>query len=329
MKEPGLNPVFKGVNSGWDERIREIGNYFYDSALSKYVWTYSGHTAASSTSHIGLATSSDGITWTRWGSDGEIITAEREDPYLVKVGSTYYLYCEEKSGGVHLDVACYTSTDLTTWTPQTDAVTRGASGSWDATFAASPTTFYENGTWYLFYEGAGTYNAITNPGMIGLATSTDGLTFTKHPNNPLINVYNFNNGDLTPTTGFDEFVPDNVIKIGSIYYMFFHYYNNTHQKYHNGVAQSTDLITWTKYIEEVKGEEFNSSQGDGNVQLMQLTDGTYRWYYSDGAGDSNTCIGYIGNKGPTPIGPSTVGTKALEHKYPYEEGLVAATTRQD
>jgi hypothetical protein len=48
---------------------------------------------------------------------------------IFTVGSTYYMVGEDKkAGGTYTAVACYSSTDLTHWTRQTDALSRQASG---------------------------------------------------------------------------------------------------------------------------------------------------------------------------------------------------------
>jgi hypothetical protein len=47
----------------------------------------------------------------------------------------------------------------------------------EASFVADPFLFYENGTWYMFFE-VGKWNGWTHWGDIGLAKSTDGLNWT-------------------------------------------------------------------------------------------------------------------------------------------------------
>lgn len=59
----------------------------------------------------------------------------------------------------------------------------GAGGEWDAVHVFPATVLYRNHKWYLYY---GAYD----PSHIraGLATSLDGITWTKHPSNPVLDV---------------------------------------------------------------------------------------------------------------------------------------------
>jgi hypothetical protein len=63
--------------------------------------------------------------------------------------------------------------------------TNGAPPVWDDRLTSFPGVWKDGGTWYLVYEGAAE-NIAFSPGDIGLATSTDGLHFVKHPNNPIL-----------------------------------------------------------------------------------------------------------------------------------------------
>lgn len=59
-------------------------------------------------------------------------------------------------------------------------------GAWDSGYVARPSVLYENGVFHLFYvaqsfEGRGPF--------VGYASSTDGLTFTKHPEPVLVNEF--------------------------------------------------------------------------------------------------------------------------------------------
>jgi len=61
------------------------------------------------------------------------------------------------------------------------AVPKGSSGQFDSVHAHKPGAIYYNGNFYVFYSGDnGMYRSI------GVAISSDGVNFTKHPNNPIL-----------------------------------------------------------------------------------------------------------------------------------------------
>lgn len=70
----------------------------------------------------------------------------------------------------------------------------GSPGSWDAGWVAFGRTVLHNGTYYSFY--AGSPDLMTSPETIGYAISSDGISFTKYENNPVLK------GD---STGFDAY----------------------------------------------------------------------------------------------------------------------------
>ena len=85
------------------------------------------------------------------------------------------------------------------WTLQGTALTAGAPGSWDLRFHGqiSPSSVIKkDGVYYLYYVGADG-NRSTDGGpshrSLGVATSTDGINFTKHPGNPVITHLPHNN----------------------------------------------------------------------------------------------------------------------------------------
>jgi sucrose-6-phosphate hydrolase SacC (GH32 family) len=76
--------------------------------------------------------------------------------------------------------------DLTRWVPVPgNPVFKGAGGdAWDAQIRERGYILVEGGTWHLWYTG---YNPKLSPThMLGHATSTDGLRWTRDPANPLV-----------------------------------------------------------------------------------------------------------------------------------------------
>ena len=155
---------------------------------------FSNNTAA-----LIYAESSNGTSWTRYGS--AVIASGVVFPKVTKQGSTYYLYCNPDTslGSINL----YTSTDGITWSgPTTSILTTGTTGTWDAhSIGQLGVLGVIGGTWYGYYFG--TSSALPAVYKTGLATSSDGSTWTKSPSNP---IFNFGSGNFTFAT------------VGSTYY---------------------------------------------------------------------------------------------------------------
>jgi hypothetical protein len=135
---------------------------------------------------IGLcyAESNDGLSWTEYSSNPVISAASHMFPRIFKYNGIYYLYASVLGGS---PIAAYTSTDGVTWTLQNpSAITLGSSNAFDgSSIYASGVLGVINGTWYMSYAG---YNAtVSQTYPAGLATSTDGIHWTKYSGNPIIN----------------------------------------------------------------------------------------------------------------------------------------------
>lgn len=78
------------------------------------------------------------------------------------------------------------SEDLTTWQVLPDALRPSEhSGDWDDFTTWTGSIILHDGLWYMFYTGSShADNGLLQ--RIGLATSDDLITWTKHPNNPVI-----------------------------------------------------------------------------------------------------------------------------------------------
>ena len=135
---------------------------------------------------VGLcyAESSDGLSWTEYGSNPVIATTSHMYPRIFKYNGIYYLYASVWGGS---PIAAYTSPDGVTWNLQNQsAITLGSSDEFDgSSIYASGVLGVINGTWYMSYAGYNSTVSQTYPA--GLATSTDGIHWTKYSANPIIN----------------------------------------------------------------------------------------------------------------------------------------------
>src|ERR1039458_5604004 len=113
--------------------------------------------------------------------------------------------------------------------------TNGNLRAWDDRLTSFPGVWKDGDTWYLVYEGAA--EDASSPGDIGLATSTDGRHFVKHPNNPILRHY---------PSGWERanIGTPSLYKEKGIWYLFYHGYDGNVCQI--GVASGTSLTNLTK-----------------------------------------------------------------------------------
>lgn len=223
------NPVFAGTYAAtWDSLIRERGYILKEDSVY-YLW-YTGYNNQDQTKHLGLATSPDGLNWTRHPSNPIHTTKWVEDMSVIKVDSVYYMFAEGKDDVAHL----LTSGDRIHWTERGDLDIRKKNGEpIDKGAYGTPAIWRENNTWYLFYER----------GDLGiwLATSNDLAMWTNVRDEPVI--------AMGPEP-YDQYAVamNQVIKFEGKYYGYYHAsaYKDW-REWSTNVAVSDDLVHWKKY----------------------------------------------------------------------------------
>jgi beta-1,2-mannobiose phosphorylase / 1,2-beta-oligomannan phosphorylase len=179
-----------------------------DGLLYKAWYSSSGPTAISPTNHcnISYAESTDGITWRKYPGNPILdIDPSSWDRYAIETVSViidaddgperkYRLWyagrTKDTAGDPGYDLGYAYSPDGISWTKRGEPVLkRGASAEWDNSFIEGPTVIKEAGTFYMWYAGM---DAVANGQptdgkvCIGLATSADGIAWTKAPSNPVL-----------------------------------------------------------------------------------------------------------------------------------------------
>lgn len=145
----------------------------------------------------------------------------------------YYITWEEHQGKSKGCIALAKSTDGITFTDCGTVLHAGESG-WDSTMATFPGVWYEDGTFYLVYEGSGDVY-----GQIGLATSTDGIHFKKYGKNGLLLE---NSGESHEKVNIGT--PD-LIRVNGVWYLTYHSFDGVDCQI--CLAYGTDLRSLTKY----------------------------------------------------------------------------------
>jgi len=161
---------------------------------------------------------------------------------------------------------------------------KGPAGSWDSVAVAFPEVILDGSTFKMWYGGWDGTNQ-----RIGYATSTDGVTWTKHASNPVI--------DLGPSGSWDDedVGPGAVVFDGSSYKMWYWGYDGTFWR--TGYATSTDGLVWTKsdsnpVLDLGAGGEWDDTWAGINAVIFNGSD--YQGWYlgNDGPPSPNIRTGY-------------------------------------
>lgn len=187
FKNPILRP---GPLGTFEERGVRSHSVIRDS--TGYKMYYAGFRV--STDHsIGLATSSDGITWTKYpgnpildgGPPGAWDSLKVTTASVYFDGATYLMWYTGENGS-RPAIGLAASTDGVNWTKYAGnpILAVGPSGAWDDEFVACPKVVKVGGMFHMFYDGNGSAPG-TNAARIGYAFSSDGMHWTKHEGNPL------------------------------------------------------------------------------------------------------------------------------------------------
>jgi hypothetical protein len=204
----GSTPVLsKGNESAWDaysiavSAVIKVGN--------TYKMYYTGHNNYYDDIKTGIALSTDGINWTKNSTPIFGIIAGyyhfNFTDVILKDSVYYGYYCcsalNNTTDGTIIGVG--KSFDGLTWQIQT---VFSATLPWESGAIGFPTVVYENGTFKMIYQNTiGTY--------FGMATSTDGVHFTKS-SNPIFAQSN------TPNGQYSIWYP-NFKKFNNVYYLFY------------------------------------------------------------------------------------------------------------
>jgi hypothetical protein len=225
------NPVFAGTGTdSWDKNIRERG-YIIREDNGYHLW-YTGYTDTSDIKHLGYATSTDGLTWTRYKDNPVYSDGWVEDMCVVKSAGMYYMFAEGKGDTAHM----LTSTDRIHWTEQGNLDIRRKNGTPISKGPfGTPCVVKENNMWYLFYE--------RDDLGIWLAISTDCKVWTNVQDEPVLK--------MGPET-YDQYAVamNQVIKYDGLYYGYYHAsaFKDWHE-WSTNVAVSKDLVHWKKYAQ--------------------------------------------------------------------------------
>jgi hypothetical protein len=244
------NPVLDKSVSGWDSKNIIDADVFWIGSTLWMLYMGGNDTHV----QIGLANSTDnGATWTKYegnpvipvGASGawddvrtsycRLLKNETGNP--IQVSGVYYAFYTGYSGSV-FSIGWANSSDLKTWTKYEGNPVMSPTAGWESAQLYSPIPWEDSGTYWMLYAGASApwYSDI------GLANSTDLISWTRYENNPVINRGASGQWDDQGVWGGD------IIKVNSYYYLLYGGWESTYV-YHVGSASSSDFHSWTKFVD--------------------------------------------------------------------------------
>lgn len=238
------NPVLS--NAAWSDNAVSPVVLFEDGVFKMWFMGDEGLADA-----IGYAESTDGINWNpnnepvipagefgkwdRWRMPGSVI----------RVNDTLKMWYSGSSDNFNYEISIgYAwSINNTDWNVFPDSVLgKGEPGTWEETGVIQPVVYYDGAMYHMWYSG---FEGTTwfDPMQEGYATSTNGINWTKHPENPVLT--------LGPQNSFYDtwVIGSSVIFFGDLFYMWFGGWDGTStnpfQYWRIGLATSSNGILWT------------------------------------------------------------------------------------
>jgi uncharacterized repeat protein (TIGR01451 family) len=289
----GGNPVLNvGSNGSWDDTWVLNPTVLLDSGTYR-MW-YSG-VDGSGLYQIGLATSPDGISWTRSGSNPVLSPSQTweinrvSSPSVILDGPTYKMWYTGGDASWVARLGYATSADGVVWTKHAGnpVLDIGAGGTWESEDISAPTVVKVGSTYHLWYRGTD-----GSTSRLGHATSSDGITWVKDLANPVLDV-----GGVGEWDWLNLYSPD-VVKVGDTFRMWYSG-EALPVAWQTGYAESSDGSDWVrkgKLILEGSSGSFDSNSADHPSVLVEGS--AYRiWYggvnssdtYTIGHATANTC----------------------------------------
>lgn len=248
MKRP--DPVLEaGPSTSWDSYTVELGSVIWNGSL--YLMWYAGGTFDTGPAAVGLATSSDGISWNKYPGN-PVMAASSHDflkyPYVISVDQTYRMWYTEGSGSFSR-IFYASSNDGIRWTKHGSAVLTPSSNSnaWDAAAVYCPTVIYDGSTYWMWFSGADPPSKTPAPSqaftgtpvrLTGYATSDDGLSWTEYAGNPILGL-----GPSGSWDSYDSVDNQGAVLVGNtvmLYYSAAQAVNGREVSYEIGLATPPD-----------------------------------------------------------------------------------------
>jgi len=181
--------VPKGQPGTWDDRFTDPGAVIYHDGM--FHMFRNGFRGFPAESEVGYVTSTDGYTWTKQGDDPIIETKDVPYAKIAMYASSVlwedgcwalFFYTWDSTSFPFSSVIgritqCVAGPALTEWLPDPEPLLKpGASGDWDEKQVLAPDVLKTDNSYIMYYSGVGA----SGTQMIGMAISTNGVTWTKY-----------------------------------------------------------------------------------------------------------------------------------------------------
>ena len=240
----GQSVLSPGTGSDWDLFILTVDSIILNNGTYYLYYSAARSTVLTTARHIGLATSTDGISWTKYSSNP--ILRSRVESYdytnairahVIKEGNSWKMWYAGNQATQDVNICYATSNDGINWSKySSNPVLKNSAndGAWNGIDIRPSSVFKnESGVYWMYMRAVGT----SRIGQIGLATSSDGVSWTYNQSNPL---YRGN------TNGWDKGVIDpGPIERGNGTFRMWLCGRSAGDSRSLGWIRSTDGLSWT------------------------------------------------------------------------------------
>jgi len=284
-----FNPIVDlGVPGSWDDAGVFWPTVIFENGIYKMWYTGTNGTLPWK---IGYATSTDGLTWTKY-SGNPVMDAGATDtwdddavaaPIVINDNGVYKMWYQGLDFP-YWRIGYAVSNDGINWVKHNTnpVLDLGPAGSWDDFYVSVPKVVYDGSTYKMWYTG-NDYPYY----RIGMATSPDGISWTKYSGNPVLS------GPLVRWSGVTG---GSVIFDGEDYHLWYSLDNTTGPggPVEIWYAVSSDGVSWINYYNEPVLEVGDAGDWDDTVLKVphiMIEFGSVKMWYSGHDGSYNK-IGY-------------------------------------
>ncbi len=180
-----------GPPGAWDSALVQLGSVIWNGTIF-LMWYRGTNGVTNNVGAVGLATSNNGISWTKYSGNPVMKTTAVDQgylasPYVIRENITYNMwYTGRNSTYLKSNSILYaTSFDGIQWSKWPSPVFSPSTNpkAWDAGSVYSSSVYYNGTTFGLWYSGLNQSYAMS---QIGFAISADGSTWTRYPMNPIL-----------------------------------------------------------------------------------------------------------------------------------------------